>query len=348
MKPLVVRAPFNIRSGYETLSETICVELSKNGYKVFPISSNGEITNTVIKSLVKPLTKEILSNVELCILPIHTDVNDYNRFIRMPRSDNRVIFTMWESTQLSMDVVDTLNTSKCVIVPNEWNKENFVNDGVTVPILKCPLFVDTNIFKYKRQYDGDFTFGTGNGDLRKRLNDVLKCFCKAFSPSTKDVKFSVKINPQELRELTKFSDDRILINVNKLSKQELASWYHSINIFVSGTSSEGWGLMQHEAMACGRPLIACQYSGLKEFFDKSVGLPLSYEEVPSEWSWSYTNGLWSKFNEDDMIDRMRWSYNHPDEIIKLGKLSSKKAKKFNLKNFVNKLTKILDITVFKI
>ena len=70
--------------------------------------------------------------------------------------------------------------------------------------------------------------------------------------------------------------------------------------------------MQHEAMACGKPIIAVKYSGLAEFFDETVGIPLKYNIVPSEWSWSHSNGFWSKFDEDDMIDKLRWCYNNPN------------------------------------
>lgn len=341
MNPLVIRAPFSIRSGYETLIETICLELSKQ-FDVFPISMNGEITNPDIKKLVKPLSKKITENLELCILPIQLDITDYNLLFRVPKIGNRVFFTMWESTQLSMNVVDLLNRGKFIIVPNSWNKENFETDGVVVPIKKCPLFVDTSVFKYKNHIDnGIFTFGSANADPRKRLNDVIRCFCKAFPVSIKDVKLKIKIDHQDLNKLIRFSDDRIDICTKKFSKIELANWYHNIDVFVSGASSEGWGLMQHESMACGRPVIATCYSGLKEFFDDSVGISLKYEEVPSEWSWGYSNGFWSKFNEDDMIDKLKWSYNNTDEIVSLGEESSKRAKKYDIENFVNILTNIL-------
>lgn len=341
MKSLVIRAPFYIRSGYETLTETICLELSKQ-LDVFPVSMNGEITNPNIKTFSRPLSKDITKNTELCILPIQSDINDYNLLFRVPKIGKRIFFTMWESTQLSMNVVDLLNRGKLVIVPNSWNKENFDVDGVTTPIEKCPLFVDTSIFRYKNHVDsGVFIFGSSNADPRKRLNDVIRCFCKAFPASVKDVKLKIKIDNQDLNKLVRFSDDRVNVSVQKLTKTELANWYHNIDVFVSGASSEGWGLMQHEAMACGRPIIASCYSGLKEFFDETVGLPLKYTEVPSEWSWGYSNGFWSKFDEDDMIDKLRWCYNNSSKIVSLGKKSAKRAKKYDIQNFVDILTKIL-------
>lgn len=342
MKSLIVRAPLCVRSGYETLSDTVCIELSKSGYDIYPLSTNGEISNPLVKALSRPIKKEFLSKTELCILPIQTDLNDYNAMYRIPKVGKRVFFTMWESTQLSMNITELLNKGVGVIVPNEWNKDNFWVDGVTVPIEKCPLFVDTKIFNYKPHIEnGCFTFGTGNADKRKRLNDVIRCFSKAFDPSIKDVKLKVKFDIQDSNLINRYSDDRLELDVFKLTKEELAKWYHSIDVFVSGTASEGWGLMQHEAMACGKPLIACKYSGLSEFFDDKVGFPVKYKEVPSEWSWGHSNGYWSKFDEDGMIDTMRWCYNNPNSVEEYGKKSSKRASKYDIKNFVNKLTEIL-------
>lgn len=342
-RSLIIRAPFCIRSGYETLSDTICIELSKNGYDVYPLSTNGEISNYFIKKLTKQISKEVLSKTELCILPIQTDLNDYNTMYRIPKVGKRIFFTMWESTQLSMSVIDLFNSGVGVIVPNEWNKRNFEIDGVNVPIFKCNLFIDTDIYSYKEKENDIFTFGTANADPRKRLNETIKCFCKAFSPSIKNVKLKIKIDNQDMNLLKRFSDDRIEINTKKLTKYELSNWYNSLDVFVSGVAAEGWGLMQHEAMACGVPLIATEYAGLAEFFDSSVGYPIKYTEVLSEWSWGYSNGFWSKFDEDDMIDKMRFCYNHREEVKEKGKLASKRAKQMDIKNFTNKLIEILNV-----
>ena len=43
-----------------------------------------------------------------------------------------------------------------------------------------------------------------------------------------------------------------------------------------------------------------------------------------------------------MIDKLRWSYNNPDKIVSLGKKSSKRAKKYDIQNFVNILTDVLN------
>lgn len=343
MKPLVLRAPFHTVSGYKTLFDTICCELPSYGYSVYPVSTDGPIVNDVVLQHVKPLTKHIMGGKELCIMPVQIDITEHNSFFKIPKKNDRYMFTMWETTQLSGNVVDGLNRCKGVIVPNKWNLENFKMDGVTSPIHMCPLFVDTDIFKYKRFSNNKiFTFGTGNGDYRKRINETIRCFLKAFPANNRNVQLKIKIDSNLLSTITNFSDDRIEINSSKMTIEELADWYHSLDVFVSGSSAEGWGFMQHEAMACGRPVMACLYAGLKEFFDDTVGYTVKFEEVPATGTWGYSNGFWSKFDESHMIKRFRECYNNKTEVFRKGKLSSVTARKFTIDNTIKKLINIME------
>ena len=344
MKPLLLRAPYGISSGYATLIETIALQLPKYNYDLYPISIDGNITNPIIKKLIKPLTPKIMKSLELCIFPVQADMSDCNNFVfRIPTLKNRVFFSMWESTALPQNIVQMYNSGLAIIVPNNWNQMNFKTDGVNVPIIKCPLFVDTDVYKYRPPiHNNCFVFGTGNADPRKRLDSVMRCFCKAFAPNKKDVRLNVKIDNSGLSKITRFSDDRIYLNTQKMTKQELAEWYHSLDCFVSGASAEGWGLEQFEAMACGRPCVMCEYAGVKEYFNSDNGITVDFDEVFCEQSWGYSNGFWSKFNEDDMISKLRWCYNNPNDVIKYGKKSAKRALQFTTDIFANKLVSILE------
>jgi glycosyltransferase involved in cell wall biosynthesis len=241
-----------------------------------------------------------------------------------------------------MNVVDLLNISNGVIVPNKWNLENFKSDGVTVPIYHCPLFVDTDTFFYKPPAVSDeFVFGTANADVRKRIVDVIRCFSRTFDPSIKNVKLRVKIDREDIHKLPRFSDSRIQICTEKFTSSQLLDWYHSLNLFVSGVSAEGWGFMQHEVMAAGRPILAPKYAGLAEFFDETVGVELKYDLVPAEWSWSHSNGFWTKFDQSDMIKKMRWCVENKSVITNLGIKSEVRAKQFTTDRFVENLNKII-------
>ena len=120
-------------------------------------------------------------------------------------------------------------------------------------------------------------------------------------------------------------------------------WYDSLNVFVSGVSAEGWGFMQHESMACGRPVIAAKYAGLCEFMSENNSFCIDYKEVPSTGYWENAGAKWSKFDEEHLIETMRYAYNNPNIVKKKGLLASQNVSKFSITNFIDNIYNIIDI-----
>lgn len=69
----------------------------------------------------------------------------------------------------------------------------------------------------------------------------------------------------------------VVFDTRMLPKTELVELYKSANCFIFPTWGEGWGLTLSEAMATGCPCIATPVTGVKEFFNESVGYELKYE-----------------------------------------------------------------------
>jgi len=325
---ICLRYPFNITSGYKNIILSVIKKFREH---------NIECIETELCS-----SKHNNDILELCIFPINVDFCKERSTFCMPIVKNRIFFTMWESTKLPRNIIDLFNSSRGIITPCEWNCKLFSENGVSVNIYKCPLFIDTNVFVYsdiiKKNY---FEFVTGNADPRKRINDVCKTFTRAFSFSKKDVKLNVKIHPRDIRKVSKFADSRISVNTQIYSNLELKRWYEHSDVFVSGTSAEGWGLMQLESMGVGRPIICVNYSGVSEFFNDSVGFPVKYNIVPATGMWGGENGMWSKYEEGDMIDKLRWCYNNPSDVYKIGIASNKLASSFTETLFFDNLMSIL-------
>lgn len=337
MKTVTLSSSYNFESGYKTLLQTLLDNLPKNNINVIP-RSYSSISTDFFKYFEN--INHAKADLDLMLLPPCTEIDTTHPVFYASSHKNRVFFTMWESSRVGDVFIDQLNKTKAIIVPNKWNKHNFEQQGCEVPIHIVPLFIDENIFNYTASQPSNvFVFGTANNDPRKRVYDTVKCFLKAF-PKERDVIFKIKTNTQLP---FKFTDSRIQIINDYYDKTQLKNWYHSLNVFVSGVSAEGWGLHQHESMACGRPLIATKYAGLDEFLTNDNGFCLQYTETPSEGSWYIPGGKWSKYDETHMIETMRYCYHNPDVVERKGIIAHYDAIQFNTKYFIDNIRSLIDI-----
>jgi len=336
MKDLILSSNFNFKSGYKVILDC----LLEYCFKDFNLNKKcySEINPEYEKYFEDlPPAKDCL---ELILAPPCNGLNESNFFYRLAPNKNRIIFTMWESTRIYDIFIEIANQQRAIIVPNQWNKDNFIRQGVTVPIHVVPLFVN-EFFNYSTPLDKDsFVFGSANGDPRKRIKDIYSCFVKAF-PFEKDVKLNLKLSERD-GSIPKFTDTRVNISKKNFSINELKDWYVENDIFISCSAAEGWGLMQHESMACGRPVIAARYAGLSEFMTEENSFPVNYSEVPSEGYWKNPGGKWSKYNKEHMIETMRYCYNNPDRVKDKGVLASEGAVKMSKLQFKKNLINVLN------
>ena len=337
MKNLTLSSLYNFTSGYKVILNCLLNDcfndhiLNKKTY-----AEVGEEYEKYFEDL--PPYKDCL---ELILSPPCNGLNEGNFFYRLTPNKNRIIFTMWESTRIYDIFIEIANQQKALIVPSQWNKSNFEYQGVTVPIYVVPLFVD-DYFNYSEPKDKDyFVFGTANGDERKRIEDVCKCFIKAF-PKQKNVKLNVKVSSLDDTQC-KFTDSRINFIKKDYSLKSLKEWYCCNDVFVSCVAAEGWGLMQRESMACGRPVIAANYAGLSEFMTKDNSFPVDFSEVPSKGYWKNPGGKWSKYDEEHMIETMRYCYNNPEKVKRKGVLASSDALRLSKLNFIKNIRKTISI-----
>lgn len=238
----------------------------------------------------------------------------------MPTPGKRTAyFTMWEATKLPVGSVALLNKAEVVIVPCEWNASCFSAQGVTVPIRIVPLGINTDVFGYRPVAQKDVcVFGAAgrmaHGGVRKGINEVIDVFLATF-PTETDVRLKIKCFPDcSVRHVT---DPRIEITQAYLSEKEMADWYASLTCFVSAARAEGWGLMQHQSMAMGRPIISVCFGGVKEFFNPATGYPVDYNFEPAAKAYSGC-GHWAEPNELHVGARMREVYNDRNEAERRG------------------------------
>jgi glycosyltransferase involved in cell wall biosynthesis len=136
-----------------------------------------------------------------------------------------------------------------------------------------------------------------------------------------------------------YDDPRVDLIRAVLPHTQLAAWYRSLTAYVNGSFGEGFGLHLIEAMACGRPLITADYSGLTAFFDPTVGYAVDHTLVPVEND-VYT-GRWAEPDDASIVAGMRAVYASPAEARRLGRLSASRATNFTWKASGRKLAAAL-------
>lgn len=335
---LLLTSEYNFVSGYNILLSTILEESVKKNVIVIPKYYNKP--SEKFKSYFDNIPNRNGTEKELLLFPSFNYPDNYHPLLHVLNGKNKSYFTMWEANRIGDFYIDKINLFDRIIVPNKWNKQTFENQGCTSEISVVNLGIDTKVFNYTEPNNNDiFTFGTGNDDPRKRLPEVIKCFIKAF-PNEKDVRLSIKVSTQSTQ---KFTDNRIVFNTQNFTKHQLKDWYCSNDVFVSAVSAEGWGLMQHESMACGRPVIVANYGGLKEFVTIDNSFCLRHIEVDATGFWEFPGAKWSRYDEEHMIETMRYCYNNRDKVKEKGIIASKDACKLSNELFIQTLLKTLSI-----
>lgn len=337
MKTITLSSNYNFSSGYGELLKVLLTDLPVLNYKLIP-RTYSNISENFIEFFDK--TESFgRDTLDLTILSLNNNVDNINPFLHMQIDRPRILYTMWESTRINDLMIEILNKFMCIIVPNQYNKNNLIKQGCTTRIEVVPLFCNTEHYVYKPHTIRDeFVFGISNEDIRKNIEKVEKCFIRTFA-KINNVKLQIKTIKSN-RQL-KFCN-RNIIHVNKkYTIDELMNWYHNLDVYVSGATCEGWGMMQQESMCCGRPIIFANYGGLSEFVNKQNGFEVRYSEVLAKSSWGDGGGKWSEFDEDDMIEKMLYCYNHREEVIEKGRLAAKDASQFTKQKFLKKIDEII-------
>ena len=156
-------------------------------------------------------------------------------------------------------------------------------------------------------------FDVGSTSARKNPAMVIEAFRNAF-PGDENVflviKFhSTSVEPAITRQLTRAlrGAENVLVIADMLSEHDMALLRAACDVFVSAHRSEGFGLNIAEFMALGKPVIATDYSGNKEFFDASVGFPIDFTltEVEAQAGPYLPHYVWANPNRESLVEQFR-------------------------------------------
>jgi len=97
--------------------------------------------------------------------------------------------------------------------------------------------------------------------LKNDINQI-KCFIVGSGPLKKAIK----------KQIEDLGVQHEVILVGYVDSNRLNVWYNSCDIFVLPSKSESFGIVQLEAMACGKPIVATRNGGSEEIVTENTGI----------------------------------------------------------------------------
>jgi glycosyltransferase involved in cell wall biosynthesis len=189
---------------------------------------------------------------------------------------------------------------------------------------------------------------------RKAPEILLKAFNDEFG-SSEDVVLicktynqdpAVHIPAQVRNYYLKDSGGRIVFSINEVvPSYQLGSIYRSVDCFVLASRGEGWGLPILEAMACGLPVIATNWSAQSDFISNDTAYLLDVERLrPAEAKCPYYEGFnWADPSYEHLRSLMRHVFENRDEAKTLGvRASAEVLTKWTWEQSVKKIIARLD------
>lgn len=279
----------------------------------------------------KNLSNDFNPDIDIVLMDM-----DHYYFYDDYKSNLKIAYTVWESTELPHDFFNQLLKFDYLWVVSEWHKEAIINQGYPKHrVLVVNEGVSEEFFTEIEEgskipddcNDGRFKFlFFGRWDYRKSVPEIIDSFIKAF-PNNEPVDLILSadnpyavdgINSTEERlDHYGFNDERIKVK-HFLNREDYVSYLKKGNVMITCARSEGWNIPLIEAMAAGTPVTYSNWGAQLEFAG-GKGNPVKIEkELPASIGAKLgfagdTPGLYSEPDYEDLVNVLKDCYFNYDE-----------------------------------
>lgn len=312
--------------GYALQSKRLMVALSFAGIRVAFRNAygedDGESDHALVNDLLKRPARLDIPQVGFCQANVFPSIE----------GRPKVGWTMLEVTGLPQEWVNGCNGMDEVWVPASFNEETFRRSGVRAPLRVMPLGVDVDYFNpgiTGFRPTNRFTFlSVFEWGERKGADLLLRAFAEEFKES-EDVLLLLAVynrDPgvdvhEEVAKMRLPASPPIVVMLNpEFADHQMGALYRSADCFVLPTRGEGWGMPVLEAMACGLPVIATDWSGPADFLHAGVGYPLEVKamvKAVAKCPW-YEGFEWAEPDADHLRFLLREVVDRPDQARERG------------------------------
>jgi ADP-heptose:LPS heptosyltransferase/2-polyprenyl-3-methyl-5-hydroxy-6-metoxy-1,4-benzoquinol methylase len=264
----------------------------------------------------------------------HDDLADFNLFHGIPsawarsarRLRNVIAMTVWETDGMPQQWREPLARAIDLWLPCRFNAEVFgralAREAFTLPHALPPRMDDLAPLPLDIAAKDFVFYGIFEWQDRKNPHGLMQTFLHAF-PQESDAVLVLKTGPgaaadakaalQRLRAVTG-ARGRVVLCCEAWSDAQVAALHTRGDCYVSLHKGEGWGYPLFEAAARGKPAIATDYSGPRDYLDAQHHWLVRSRPAPVRQPYRFyrTTMNWAEPDLAHAAEGLRWVYDNRD------------------------------------
>ena len=274
----------------------------------------------------------------------------------------RVAFPIFELTEFNEEEKISMTHCDRVFVCSQWAKDVVLDQlGNTFSdhhVHVVPLGVDTSLFlPHLAQRPSTIFFNCGKWEVRKGHDVLLECFNSAFNMNDNVELWMMCENPfigqsnQEWIDRYKHSllGPKIRIIPRQDTHKDVYNIMRQTDCGVFPARAEGWNLELLEMLACGKSVIATNYSAHTEFCNSDNAMlidPDGLEQAEDGVFFSGDHGEWASLGEgskEQLINHMRTFHNTKQTKHELNSAGISTANRYTWQNSTKEMLNGLSV-----